>query len=273
MFSFVPSVQRLEMHKNFKTFPQAYEIIHSTVNDVSYRSVGKLRAHQQHCIFHYTIKGHGEVIYHGKPYLTSAGQGFFNIINEEDSGYGYPKNQTEPWEFVVICFDGGNTREITRELLDNKVVYDISKHSEVFLRMCKDLLNPSNLNGQITFLSKLLTLLFEETDNQNYLVANFREIVKRDVMLNPTIEAIADQLNVSREHLQREYRNQTGISPAKYLRDRRFEILCSLLMTDLTEKQIVKKMNFASVSGMSIFFKKITGITPRQYRLRGAYTV
>ena len=109
-------------------------------------------------------------------------------------------------------------------------------------------IDPSaNLNGQITFLSKLLTLLSEETDNQNYLVANFREIVKRDVMLNPTIEAIADQLNLSREHLQREYRNQTGISPAKYLRDRRFEILCSLLMTDLTEKQIVEKMNFAGL--------------------------
>ena len=44
-------------------------------------------------------------------------------------------------------------------------------------------------------------------------------------------------------------------------------------MTDLSEKEIVDKMNFVSVSGMSIFFKKITGITPRQYRLRGAFTV
>ena len=273
MFSFIPSVQFIETQSFIKSVPQAFEIIRSTVSDVSYRSIGKLRAKQTHCIFHYTIKGHGEVIYHGVPYKTSAGEGFFNIINEEDSGYGYPSGEKGDWEFVVICFEGGNVREITKELLDNKVIYDLSAHIELFCKMCKDLLNPTHTNAPITFLPKLINLLNKENASTNKLVVQFKEIVQRDIYKNPTIEAIANEMGLSREHLQREYKKQTGISPAKYLRDRRFELLCTLLSTNKTEKEIVTILNFASISGMTIFFKNITGITPRQYRLKGAFTV
>lgn len=271
MFSFIPDLQLIETQSSIDTLPQAFQIYHSTVNDVQYRSIGEERSAETHCIFHYTVKGRGEVVYHGKAYSTSAGEGFFNIINESDSGYGYPEDGTQPWEFVVVSFKGGNVREIVRELIENRVVYNLSKDTDQFCRMCKELMNSSNTHAQITFLTKLITLIVDSNNTSSYLTERFKYIVKRDVLKNPTIDAIAREMNISREHLQREYRNQMGVSPAKYLRDRRFEKLCSLLSTSLTENEIAKEMNFPSVSGMAIFFKSITGITPRQYRSRGYF--
>lgn len=104
----------------------AFQIIHSTVRNDSYRSAGEFRRQEMHCIFHYTVSGHGEVIYQGVPYQTNPGQGFFNIINEESSGYRYPQCASEPWEFVVICFDGGNLRQIVSELSEKQTVYTIT---------------------------------------------------------------------------------------------------------------------------------------------------
>ncbi len=272
MFSFIPIFHGFEWPNAIKNQPRVFQVFHSTVSNTSYRSIGEKRADETHCIFHYTLKGHGEVIYQGKAYQTSPGEGFFNIINEKNSGYGYPKNGEEPWEFIGVCFTGGNIRELIKELLDRQVVYYLGDHNDKLARMYKELLTPPHTKGQVTFLSNLISLTSNEATSSE-LIISYQTIVKRDLLKNPTMEAIAQELRISREHLQRTYKFQTGTSPAKYLRDKRFELLCSLLSTSLSEEEICTKMHFPSVSGMTIFFKKIAGITPREYRKHGYFII
>lgn len=251
---------------------KTFKLYHSVVNNVSYRSEGEKRESQSHCIFHYTVKGTGEVLYNGVKHKTRAGEGFFNIVNEHNSGYGYPEDATEPWEFVVICFDGGNVREIVKELMENKVIYKISNQNS-FCVMLKRLVDEKDTDIKLTFFQKLFCLIYKEDNPKSQLSIKFQNIVERDILLNPTISAIANEINVSREHLHREYLKENNITPAKYLNHMRFEKLCYLLTTSMQESEISDMMNFPSLSGMTLFFKKNAGITPREYRKNGYISI
>lgn len=252
--------------------PMAYQLFHSTVDSIHYRSRGSLRRNESHCIFHYTVRGQGEVIYRGVPYKTGPGEGFFHIINQEDCGYGYPKNSTEPWEFVVICFRGGNIRQIVSELTEKQVVYSIPNPNE-FARVCKALSKDVDPGVKLTCFSRLVAMVTSADQAQSPLKIRFQRIVEQKLMQNPTISAIASEMQMSREHLQREFLKQTGITPAKYLNSKRFEHLCYLLSTPASEGEIAEKMHFPSVSGMSLFFKRMAGVTPRQFRKNGYWII
>jgi len=265
MFSRIPPIKNIDLDLPINSITKAFQLLHSTVNSISYRSVGESRQQESHCIFHYTVKGHGEVIYQGHPYITNPGDGFFNIINEANSGYGYPLSASEPWEFIVICFAGGNTRQIVKDMLEKQVIYNLNNQSGFYF-LCEKLLDDFSSDAALCFFPKLISMLHEANKPQLELSSLYKNIVERDFLKNPTISTIASELQVSREHLQREFSRQIGMSPARYLRAKRFEYLCYLLTTQATDIQITELMHFPSVSGMSIFFKKHAGITPHQFR-------
>lgn len=268
MFSFIPPVTQFNTDTLSNSMIKTYKLFHSVASNESYRSVGEQRKDQLQCIFHYTLKGSGEVIYKGKAYRTKPGTGFFNIINEEGSGYGYPEGEKEPWEFIVVSFLGGNVREIVKELLENNVLYDLADENS-FCVMCKRLLEELGSNMKLSFFQRLISMIHDAGSLKTGLSSSFEKIVERDLLKNPTISAIAQELNISREHLQREYYRENLVTPAKHLSHKRFEKLCYLLTTDKSETEIAEIMSFPSLPGMTMFFKKFTGITPRQYRQNG----
>lgn len=270
MFSFLPPFLQVSTSINIPHMPKAFFMHHSQVDkSSSYVSFGELRRGEEHCIFHYTVKGHGETWYKGQRYRTSPGTGFFNIINESSSGYGYPENETEPWEFVVVSFDGGNTREIVRQQLQRQVIYSLQGKEDAFRLMCLRLSEQDPSEIALIFLPKLLYLIEDCRNPLSPISLQFQHIAKRDVMLNPTIATIAAEIGVSREHLSRVFIKDTNTAPAEFLNKLRFEKLCYLLSTQAREEQIARDMNFASVASMAAFFKKYAGLTPRKYRSRG----
>jgi AraC-like DNA-binding protein len=268
---------KLPPYKSFKTegmiknLPKAFELFYQSASDVSYRSQGELRREETHCIFHYTVKGHGRVTYKGKDYTTAAGQGFFNVINERNSGYGYPLGEKEPWQVGVICFDGGNTRQIVAELLEKQVVYSLKEQEIKLAKMCTELCNGET--ASITFLSELVEMITESSRGASETVERFNAIVQRQLEKNPTVSNIALEMNVTREHLTRIYTELSGESPAKYIKRKRFEMLCALLSSGARLERIAKQMSFPSVSGMGVFFKSISSVTITEYRKNGYLSI
>ena len=272
MFENIPSYQMVQTVSPLESLPRITAVHHETARDPSYCSRGEIRGGEMHCIFHYTIRGGGEVLYKGKTFPTKAGDGFFNIINEENSGYGYPVGKTEPWEFIVICFDGGAARSMTAELLKERVVYSAREGQGELNRLCEDVLRgPLNAGFSAECVCRLISILRRESEPA--LCERFREIAERERFANPTIEAMAAELGVSREHLQRVYTAGTGISPAKYVARLRLGELCRLLRQPIPEAEIAEQMTFGSVAGMIAFFKRHTGMTPGKYRQSGSYPV
>ena len=263
-----------------KSIPRITEFFHIFVNNPVYYSCGKFRQNEQHCIFHYTLAGSGETWNGDKSYRTQPGQGFLNIINDSDAGYRYPPDSNQLWEGIVLCFDGGNSRDITEELLRKYgPLFKIPTEHPFIQRM----LDTSKWNEQtvmkndeaVELFAELFSVLLtykrigaqEKIPPMESLLLKAKNEIVRDIALNPTITEIAYDCGVSREHFSREFNKRFGVTLKDFISHERSETLKSLLLnTDMSLKEIAEKMNFSSDSNMIKYFKKINTITPTEFR-------
>jgi AraC-like DNA-binding protein len=82
-----------------------------------------------------------------------------------------------------------------------------------------------------------------------------------------TIELLAAQLDISREHLTREFTAAAGSSPSEFLQQHRLKLAARLLRT--TDDKLESIARWSGFSGANYFvrlFKKTTGVTPAQFR-------
>ncbi|SRR5690554_1770388 len=79
--------------------------------------------------------------------------------------------------------------------------------------------------------------------------------------------AVADELGVGYSWFRRMFKNFAGLSPGQYHQQLRMhEAIRFLLHTDLPVKSIAKKLDFSSQYYFSRAFRRLTGISPMEYR-------
>jgi len=79
---------------------------------------------------------------------------------------------------------------------------------------------------------------------------------------------IARHLGTSVNTMLRVYKRELGLSPQAYLRQKRIEIACALLLDPQRSiKQVSEETGFCDQYHFSRTFKKLQKITPRRYRL------
>ena len=72
---------------------------------------------------------------------------------------------------------------------------------------------------------------------------------------------------MSRSHLSAHFKLVTGIAPYEYLIIQRVERAVTLLReTSLSVAQTAQSCGFSNLANFNKAFKKITGMTPREYR-------
>ncbi|MCM1152581.1 MAG: helix-turn-helix domain-containing protein [Muribaculum sp.] len=99
------------------------------------------------------------------------------------------------------------------------------------------------------------------------LTERFIQMVRHNFKVHRFLDFYAEELQVSRKHLSRTLKDQTGYTAAEWID--RFVILeaCILLKSsNLHVQQIADELNFASQSFFGKYFKKHTGMSPREYR-------
>lgn len=103
--------------------------------------------------------------------------------------------------------------------------------------------------------------------NSGRLAERFIQLVRQNFKAHRFLDFYADELQVSRKHLSRTLKEQTGYTAAEWID--RFIILeaCVLLKSsNLHVQQIADELNFTSQSFFGKYFKKHMGISPREYR-------
>jgi AraC-like DNA-binding protein len=84
-----------------------------------------------------------------------------------------------------------------------------------------------------------------------------------------SIARLARTLDCSREHLAREFRRATGVSPLDYLTRRRVRLVAGELRSDRHKlDSIAPRCGFSSAAYLCRVFRKVAGVTPQQYRAR-----
>ena len=82
-----------------------------------------------------------------------------------------------------------------------------------------------------------------------------------------TLEEIANAANMSRASLSLNFKMVTGIAPYEYLIIRRIEYALNLLReTNMSIMEISENCGFNNLANFNRVFKKMNGMTPREYR-------
>lgn len=95
-----------------------------------------------------------------------------------------------------------------------------------------------------------------------------KERILRNVKQNWTVEDLAESLKLSESHLQKLFKDTTGMSPINYVKHLRFEKAAELL-TDrrfLQIQEICQEVGITDKSHFTRDFKERYGKTPKQYR-------
>ena len=86
----------------------------------------------------------------------------------------------------------------------------------------------------------------------------------------PGLAELARAIGLSPSHLQRRFRQRFGVSPAEYVRARRFEALKAELREGTPVTQAVYAAGFGSGSRVYEQTDRLLGMTPQRYRRGGA---
>ncbi len=111
--------------------------------------------------------------------------------------------------------------------------------------------------------------LIEEykTEDQNPLVRRVQEYALFHAHEPMTAAKVAEAVSVSREHLSRVFREETGQTLQAYLRSVRIREAQNLLrFSGMEISEISKYVGFASQSRFNEAFRRETGMTPTAYR-------
>jgi AraC family transcriptional regulator, arabinose operon regulatory protein len=86
-----------------------------------------------------------------------------------------------------------------------------------------------------------------------------------------SVPALAAAVNLSRSRFAHLFKHETGVSPARYLRDQRLERARDLLeSTFLSVKEVMAAVGFNDPSHFSRDFHRTFGASPRAWRKRAA---
>lgn len=121
-----------------------------------------------------------------------------------------------------------------------------------------------------SILSELLILISRE--NYDIRKHKYQSIYKGISLLEEnaqcelTVEEIADICHVSSNCFRRLFREYMGKSPVEYRLDLKTDHVKSLLRDGMQVEEIAEALNFSSTQYLCKFFKKRTGLTPKEYR-------
>lgn len=99
------------------------------------------------------------------------------------------------------------------------------------------------------------------------LVKNFLQLIEENYQNNLRVNDYAEMLSITPNHLTQMVKEITGKSSTTLLQEKNIvEIKRLLVHTGMTVSEIAEAMSFPDQSYFTKYFKKITGITPLQYR-------
>ena len=109
------------------------------------------------------------------------------------------------------------------------------------------------------------TVLSDEKEDVRLSIA--KQYIKDNIEFNLNVEDVASYCYISTKQLTRLFKSEDGITPAKYIRERKTERIENLLTkTSLTLNEISERLNFSSEHHFNSCFKKYAGMTPGEYR-------
>ncbi len=231
---------------------------------------------------HFILDGQGVLRIHNHTYHLSRGQIFVIPPNVED--YSYQADLQKPWYYAWAAFNGTKADYYMAQagFQDEGVVRQANIPPEEFTSLIYDMLTASQLTiaNELDRTASLYLLLSKLIESKSTSTSHGKYDYSNDTYIKQALQYIqfnynrAIQVNdivsyvgINRSYFSHIFKQKMGISPKDYLQQYRMEHARMLLgNTADTIESVAKKVGYQDPFTFSRLFKKLEGMSPREYR-------
>lgn len=211
------------------------------------------------------------VEYHGEK--KKARRGDVVLLDCSEPHYYYADNKLE---FLYIHFDGSNSHELCRHIMDVHGWLIQSENNAQIGRVLYDMVDlyehnrietPFESSMRIYHLFELLLAPTAHEKREQSPIDKTIIYIRAHVGEPITLESLAAQVNLSPFYFSHLFKRQTGFSPQEYVINTRIERAKALLLrTGKSISEIADEVGYSSSGALINLFSKRVGESPGQYR-------
>lgn len=185
---------------------------------------------------------------------------FFESISSSFLFYSlFPEEQIAPDVHI-----SGSSYSVFGELF-NKMYLEFTNRERGYINIIR------------AYMTELIVKIFRKMDsaqsqeictNQKQVVKSTLAYLRKNYQKQISLDELASQVFLSKDYFSRLFRETTGMPTSAFLQKIRVEEACSLLAnTNIAIKDVAHQCGFHDIKYFYSIFKKLTGATPRQYRI------
>ena len=241
-------------------------------------------AARNHYLFHYVISGTGMLAAENSrketvEYHIKSGQGFMIFPHQVCT---YVADQTLPWEYAWIEFDGLKAKEVleTAGFSTDTPIYR-PRHKDLAQQMSQEMLyivrnsqeSSFHLIGHLYLFLDYLTrssssiLISQGNRMRDFYIREALTFLEQNFQNDISVENIAAFCGLNRSYFGKIFRSAIGKSPQEFLISYRMSKAGELLkLTSLSVADIGNAVGYPNQLHFSRAFKKTYGVSPRTWR-------
>lgn len=196
----------------------------------------------------------------------------------DDSNFRYicigytPKDDYTPIKEIVntlstaktfVATDSGNIRILSEMLINES--YSRDKYNDIMIN--------SYMVQIITEMLRLLEGVSKSSENKyqstysGLAIYHALRYIDRNFLEIKSVKEISEKLSYSEYYLSHIFKEKLGMSIKQYITEKKISEACNLLKTsNLSIGEISEKLGYSNAHSFSINFKKITGLSPTEYK-------
>jgi len=239
------------------------------------------RQHHDDYLLLYCTKGKGFLKIQSGKYRVKAGD---LVVLSKGEAHKYYSDKDDPWTLYWVHFNGLSAEQYLDHIgLPNKAcVFPLGLHSKLISDF-ETLLNIQTTGHQFSrfvygsnLLAQMLTYIAITAPSAKGHLAQDSDIGRAQALMEENIagqldlDVLASSVNLSKYHFSTKYKDVTGYSPIQHFIMLKMEKACYLLdITSRSINQISDDLGFDDAQYFSRQFKKVIGVSPREYRKMG----
>lgn len=230
----------------------------------------------------YCLEGGGRLTLENKKFRIRAGD---LIVMPKGVAHSYETLKTNPWTIYWVHFDGADAEHFIAHIQQNK---NIEKNPVIHLGMQAKLVSElgalmesrqssydlnvfitasNHLRQILTYIAQLRPLEKQRQSADSFNLEAIHSLMQARLHQQLDLDTLAQQINLSKYHFVKRYKELTGTTPINHFIHLKIERACYLL--DITPKninEIAFALGYEDAYYFSRIFKKIMGVSPKQYR-------
>ena len=210
-------------------------------------------------MIHYVEEGCGTLYCDHRAIPVSKGQ-IFIILPYED--IRYEADEHTPWTYTYICFQGEKAKKL--DTLGIRVT-EMSGTPFATLRELEER-KDTREEMALSALYMIFAELFSGKTGQPHYVRRTVNMIHASYHSSQlSVARIADELSLDRRYLVRLFKEKTGMGIQEYIISVRMENAKTLLQNGFSVNRTADMVGYHDSFNFSKMFKKLFGISPKQY--------